>query len=137
MELKKENIHRMGGSMAAACSSATFTLDDDFNVPDAKPDVKMILRENGRIRVMEKKCNAGRLHIRGVLLADVLYIGEDGTGVYGMESELPFDEMIHIDREDCNYPGRTGGYYRHHDSLEKNQRKGVDYRKDLVRRNRG
>lgn len=98
MELRKENIHRIG--MASQTNS--FTLDDDFNVPDAKPDVKMILRENGRIRVMEKKCNAGRLHIRGVLLADVLYISEDGTGIYGMESELPFDEMIHMEQEDCS-----------------------------------
>ena len=70
MELKKENIHRIGRSY----QTNSFTLDDDFNVPDAKPDVKMILRENGKIRVMEKKCNAGRLHIRGVLLADVLFI---------------------------------------------------------------
>ncbi len=104
MELRKENIHRMGGSVSGAvmCRTSSFTLDDDFNVPDAKPDVKLILRENGRIRVMEKKCNAGRLHIRGVLLADVLYISEDGTGIYGMESELPFDEMIHMDQEDCS-----------------------------------
>lgn len=97
MELKKENIHRIGRSY----QTNSFTLDDDFNVPDAKPDVKMILRENGRIRVLEKKCNAGRLHIRGVLYADVLYISEDGTGIYGMESELPFDEMLHMEKEDC------------------------------------
>lgn len=102
MELRKENIHRLGGTMQMACQTTTFTLDDDFNVPDAKPDVRMILRENGRIRVMEKKCNAGRLHIRGVLLADVLYISEDGSGIYGMESELPFDEMIHMEQEDCS-----------------------------------
>lgn len=103
MELKKENIHRMGGTaQQTACLTSSFTLDDDFNVPDAKPDVKQILRENGRIRVLEKKCNAGRLHIRGVLLADVLYISEDGTGIYGMESELPFDEMIHMEQEDCS-----------------------------------
>lgn len=104
MELKKENIHRMGGatSGAAVCQTSSFTLDDDFNVPDAKPDVKMIIRENGRIRVLEKKCNAGRLHIRGVLLADVLYIGEDGTSIHGMESELPFDEMIHMEQDDCS-----------------------------------
>jgi len=103
MELRKENIHRMGGAMQqAACQTLSFTLDDDFNVPDAKPDVKTILRENGRIRVLEKKCNAGRLHIRGMLLTDVLYISEDGTGIYGMESELPFDEMMHLDREDCS-----------------------------------
>ncbi len=98
MELRKENIHRIG----MACRTNSFTLDDDFNVPDAKPDVKLILRENGRIRVLEKKCNAGRLHIRGVLLADVLYISEDGTGIYGMESELPFDEMLHLEQEDCS-----------------------------------
>ena len=104
MELRKENIHRIGGTMskAAAHQANSFTLDDDFNVPDAKPDVKMILRENGRIRVMEKKCNAGRLHIRGMLLADVLYISEDGAGIYGMETELPFDEMIHMEQEDCS-----------------------------------
>lgn len=104
MELKKENIHRIGGAVsgAAVYQTNSFTLDDDFNVPDAKPDVRMIIRENGRIRVMEKKCSAGRLHIRGVLLADVLYIGEDGSGIYGMESELPFDEMLHLEQEDCS-----------------------------------
>ena len=102
MELKKENIHRLGGgTQQTVCRTNSFTLDDDFNVPDAKPDVKTILRENGRIRVLEKKCSAGRLHIRGVLLVDVLYISEDGTGIYGMESELPFDEMLHLEQEDC------------------------------------
>lgn len=103
MELKKENIHRISGRMPQATMGRvnSFTLDDDFNVPDAKPDVKLILRENGRIRVLEKKCNGGRLHIRGVLLADVLYISEEG-GMYGMESELPFDEMLHVEQEDCS-----------------------------------
>ncbi len=101
MELKKENIHRMGGS--ANCQTATsFTLDDDFNVPDAKPDVKMIVRECGRIRVTEKKCNAGRLHIKGVLLTEILYIAEDGMTIQGMEGELPFDEMLHMEEEDCS-----------------------------------
>ena len=103
MELRKENIHRMGGTMQqTACQTLSFTVDDDFNVPDAKPDVRTILRENGRIRILEKKCNAGRLHIRGILLTDVLYISEDGTGIYGMESELPFDEMLHLEQEDCS-----------------------------------
>ena len=103
MEIKRENIHRIGGngSGKAGCQTNTFTLDDDFNVPDSKQDVKVILRESGRVRIMEKKCNAGRLHIRGVLLAEVLYLGEDGSGLFGMEGELPFDEMIHMEQEDC------------------------------------
>lgn len=98
MEIRKENIHRV----CPVSQTNTFTLDDDFNVPDSRPDVKMILRENGRIRVLEKKCNAGRLHIRGVLLTDVLYISEDGSGIQGLESEIPFDEMLHMELEECS-----------------------------------
>lgn len=104
MELKKENIHRIDNTMAGGtpCRSISLPLDDDFNVPDTKPDVKMILRENGRIRVLEKKCNAGRLHVRGELLADVLYLSEESGHVCGMETILPFDEMIHMEQEDCS-----------------------------------
>jgi hypothetical protein len=45
MELKKENIHRLGTGSVNGVSSS-FTVDDDFNVPDARPDVKTIIREN-------------------------------------------------------------------------------------------
>ena len=40
VELRKENIHRIGVvSEGAVCgTTASFTLDDDFNVPDTKPD---------------------------------------------------------------------------------------------------
>lgn len=102
MELKKENIHRLGVvTEGAVCgTTASFTLDDDFNVPDAKPDVRAVVREAGSIRVLEKKCTGGRLHIRGLLTVNVLYLGEDVSGMYGMENEIPFDEMIHMNRED-------------------------------------
>ena len=64
MELKKENIHRIGlVAEGAVCgTTASFTLDDDFNVPDAKPDAKAVVREVGTVRVLEKKCTGGRLH---------------------------------------------------------------------------
>lgn len=103
MRLVKENIHRISNVSDQVLNerTATFTLDDDFNVPDTKPDAKTILRETGTLRVLEKKCTAGRLHIKGILAAKVLYVGEDGTGLYGLETELPFDEMIHIGRENC------------------------------------
>jgi len=100
MELRKENIHRLGTGSADGISSS-FTVDDDFNVPDIRPDVKAIIRENGKIRITEKKCNAGRLHIKGTLVTNILYIGEDSESVQGIEAEIPFDEMLHIDREDC------------------------------------
>jgi len=101
VKLVKENIHRMGRTESGAgCeTTASFTLDDDFNVPDAKPDAKMVVREAGNLRILEKKYTGGRLHVKGVLTAKVLYIGEDGTGLYGMENEILFDEMIHMNQE--------------------------------------
>lgn len=103
MKLVKENIHRIGTmGMPNGCgTTATFTLDDDFNVPDVKPDAKIVIRESGTLRILEKKCTGGRLHVKGVLTAKVLYMSEDGSGMYGMENEIPFDEMIHMNQEDC------------------------------------
>ena len=103
MRLVKENIHRIGtnGTGSSCGTTASFTLDDDFNVPDTKPDAGMIIREAGVLRVLEKKCTAGRLYVKGVLTTKVLYLSEDGTGMNGMENEIPFDEMIHMGREDC------------------------------------
>lgn len=103
MRVVKENIHRIGAaSEGSSCKTTeTFTLDDDFNVPDMKPDARSVIREAGTIRVLEKKCSGGRLHIKGILTVAVLYVSEDGSGIYGIENELPFDEMIHMEREDC------------------------------------
>lgn len=103
MRLVKENIHRIGakGTVTGCETTASFTLDDDFNVPDVKPDAKTVIREMGTLRVLEKKCTGGRLHVRGILTARVLFLAEDGSGMYGMENEIPFDEMIHMNREEC------------------------------------
>ena len=103
MELRKENIHRLGRAqeLAAGKTETTFTLDGDVNVPDSKPDVRVVVREAGSIAVLEKKHTGGRLHIRGNLTAFVLYLAEDGSGMYGLETVIPFDEMIHTGQEDC------------------------------------
>ena len=103
MRVVKENIHRIGSmEEGSPCkTTATFTLDDDFNVPDSKPDAKSVLREAGNIRVLEKKCSGGRLHVKGILAVAVLYIGEDNDGIYGIQSEIPFDEMIHMENDEC------------------------------------
>lgn len=109
MELKKENIHRLGGQRAQGGMATTLqlTLDDDFNVPDSKPDAGFIIRENGRIQIKEKKFSAGRLHARGLLEVEILYLSEDGGQlVCGMQGELPFDEMIHMEEQDATQPIR-------------------------------
>ena len=100
MELRKENIHRLGGQRAQGSMATTLqlTLDDDFNVPDSKPDAQSIVRESGRVQIKEKKFSTGRLHVRGSLEVEILYLSEDGEQlVCGMQGELPFDEMIHME----------------------------------------
>lgn len=109
MELRKENIHRLGSQGAGDAGGVTMqlTLDDDFNVPDSKPDAGGIIREHGEIRIREKKFSAGRLHVKGVLEVGILYLSEDKSqAVCGMEGELPFDEMIHMDQQDATSPVR-------------------------------
>ncbi|MGN0505687.1 MAG: SPOCS domain-containing protein [Lachnospiraceae bacterium] len=109
MELKKENIHRLGGqhSQGGTATTLQLTLDDDFNVPDSKPDAQSMIRESGRIQIKEKKFSAGRLHVRGTLEVEILYLSEDGEQpVCGMQGEIPFDEMIHMEEQDATQPIR-------------------------------
>lgn len=109
MELRKENIHRLGGQGSKSNAETTMqvTLDDDFNVPDSRPDALAMIREHGHVKIKEKKYSAGRLHVRGTLEVGILYLSEDGEdAICGMEGELPFDEMIHMEEQDSMTPIR-------------------------------
>ena len=50
MEIKKQNIH-MNYEKASAMSQ--ITLDDDYNLPDYRPDIVKVLKEKGEIRFDE------------------------------------------------------------------------------------
>lgn len=109
MELRKENIHRLGGQgpKSGAETTMQLTLDDDFNVPDSKPDALAMIREHGHVKIKEKKYSAGRLHVRGTLEVGILYLSEDGENpICGMEGELPFDEIIHMEQQEQVAPIR-------------------------------
>lgn len=44
MELEKVKIHRIQQNGTAV---SQITLDDDYNVPDYRPDIMKVLKENG------------------------------------------------------------------------------------------
>ena len=50
MEIKKQNIH-MNYEKASAMSQ--ITLDDDYYLPDYRPDIVKVLKEKGEIRFDE------------------------------------------------------------------------------------
>ena len=99
MELIKKNIHM---NKLKCKSTLQLTLDDDFNVPDVKPDIDQIITGQGEIKINDMKAMNGKLLVKGVLRFNVLYLSEgDQRPVQNLTGELPFDEVINMDIN-CN-----------------------------------
>ena len=95
MDLIKKNIHM---NKLKCKSTLQLTLDDDFNVPDVKPDIDQIITGQGDININEIKAMNGKLLVKGMLNFNVLYLSEgDQKPVQSMAGELPFDEVINMD----------------------------------------
>lgn len=99
MELIKKNIHM---NKLKCKSSLQLTLDDDFNVPDVKPDIYKIIKEQGTVKINDVKMLNGKLMVKGTLYFNMLYLSdENARPVHNISGELPFDELIHLD-EACS-----------------------------------
>lgn len=78
------------------------TLDDDFNVPDSRPDIVRLLKTDGDIKINDKKLSNGKLLISGTLPFRILYISDDPVRpLHTLEGELPFNESINL-IEECS-----------------------------------
>lgn len=95
MELIKKNIHmdRM------KCRSTTqVTLEEDFNIPESKPDVANLLYEKAWIQIEEVKPTEDHVSVRGRLLFSVLYqTHEEGRKLVSVEGKLPFEEQLYME----------------------------------------
>ena len=100
MELVKRNLHQMCRK-SEAVSQVTF--DEDFNVPDAKPDVGRMIQKKGEVEISDVQVSEGKARVFGNLMFHLLYVADDGgRRVHSLGGELPIDETIHLD-------GLTGG----------------------------
>lgn len=96
MELIKKNIHM---NKLKCKSSLQLTLDDDFNVPDIKPDIDRIITQQGDLRINEVKAMNSKLLLKGELGFNVLYFSEeDARPIHNISGEIPFDEVINMDQ---------------------------------------
>ena len=94
MELIRRNIH-MDRVRAEAVTQ--FTLEDDVNIPENKPDVSTLNLEKGEIVVDEIRPSTDSVIVRGKLCYVVLYhTMEDGASLVVMDGRLPFEEKINI-----------------------------------------
>ena len=95
MELLKKYIH-MSREKGEAVTQ--ITLDDDFNVPDAKPDLIRIIMDRGEIRLDETNITQGHVWLKGALRFSMLYRSDQETGkIDSLTGEIPFQESLAID----------------------------------------
>ena len=95
MDLIKKNIHMNG---LKCKSNIQLTLDDDFNVPDVKPDIEKIMKEQGTIILSEVTPLNGKLRVKGALQFRILYMTtESERPVHSITGEIPFEELVNMD----------------------------------------
>ena len=95
VQLIKKSIHK--NQLRCRCNTQ-LTLDDDFNVPDVKPDIERIVKEQGNVTLTEVKPLNGKLQIKGELKFTLLYVSEDSDKpIHNIVGKLPFEEIVNMD----------------------------------------
>lgn len=95
MEILRKSVH-MSRQKNRAVSQ--ITLDNDFNVPDIKPDIDKLILDRGEIRIEDVHPEKDRVSLKGFLTAGILYASAGPEAkIQGMEGKLPFEETLHMD----------------------------------------
>ncbi len=78
------------------CEAVTqITLEDDWNIPDSKPDVSSIGLEKADIVIEEIKPGTDVVNLRGHMHFSILYhTQETGSSLVPFEGEIPFEEKL-------------------------------------------
>lgn len=107
MELKKVKIHR---NQEKGSAVSQITLDDDYNVPDYRPDIVKVLKEKGELRFDEVKAGNGAVWVKGSLIFRILYRSDQEVGkISCLRGEIPFQEKLNLDGLQEYEPVRASG----------------------------
>lgn len=95
MVLKKKYIHR---NQEKGQAVSQITLDDDFNIPDNKPDMVKVIQDKGEIKLDEIKVSDGHIWIKGMLEFSVLYKSDQSQmRIACLAGSIPFQENLSMD----------------------------------------
>lgn len=78
-------------------ASTQLTFDEDYNVPDVKPDIGRMIQSKGEVRVEEVRLMENHAYVKGELGVDLLYVGEEEGRVYSLSARLPIEETLNLD----------------------------------------
>jgi len=108
LELSTIKLHNM---RQIGKAESQITLDDDYNVPDYRPDIVKIIKEQGELKLEEVKPALGAVWIKGKLIFRVLYRSDQENGkISCLKGELPFQEKLNMDGVTEYDPVRVSGY---------------------------
>lgn len=94
MELVKKNL-QMLRTKSEAVNQLTF--DEDFNVPDSKPNISRMIQKKGDIKIEEVQVNEGKALINGALHFRLLYVADTPRRqICSLEGKLPVSETLHL-----------------------------------------
>ena len=94
MELIQKNIQMLQKKSEAINQ---MTLDEDFNVPDVKPDIYRMIQKKGDIRIEEVQVIDGKARIRGFLWFRLLYVADTPQHqVCSLEGKIAIDESLFL-----------------------------------------
>lgn len=98
MELMKRRIRK---NQTGKRIVDQFVVDDDYNVPDVKEDVKRIVLSEGNLKIDEVRPVENYVRVIGKLYFKVLYVAESmQPRLASLEGKLPFEEMIYAEEDE-------------------------------------
>ena len=78
--------------------SSQILLEGDMIVPDSKPDLREILRCEGRVKIRDIRISDDRISFSGEMEVSVLYRAKNGEKpLYAMKASLPLEDFLHMD----------------------------------------
>ena len=105
MELMKRQIRK---NQIGKCIVDQFVMDEDYNVPDAKDDVKRIVMREGTVRIDDVRPVENYVKITGKLHFCILYETEGfEPSRCTLEGKLPFEEMIYTEEKEMTFVVRN------------------------------
>lgn len=92
MELTKKILHMD----RTKCEATTqFSMEEDMNIPDSRPDVSQLIFDRGTVEVEEVRPGADSVIVRGAVYYVILYQTlEEGCSLVSLTGKLPFEEKV-------------------------------------------
>ena len=90
---KMLNIYRQGKTF-----TNQFYVDEDYNVPDVKNDIREVIQGDAVLDEVELKQVENYIRITGRLNFQLLYVADNSDSTLsGLEGKIPFEEMYYVD----------------------------------------